>query len=285
LAEKANDVLLIPLSDMHSGSTTALFPDTEWRFKHSKYPPTGKQAAIYEHFIKCAEWVKENRKKKRLIIVNNGDAIEGIHHYTLQLTSQIEQEQEDVHVHLMQKFMKACGFDKNKGDLLYYVSGTETHTNNSENFIARQLGAEQNPDGSDLWDFLPLEINGRLTWFLHQGAGPGKGANMGDALRIWLKNKYWEIIERNYWDGKERLPDLIFMGHYHVPLHTIYSHYNFDMHALILPSWQMKTRFGYRVAAAEPERVGMASVEISKTGGITVNKTMLMKMPDETIVV
>lgn len=280
---KAKDILLIPLADMHSGSTTALFPNMTWRFKHGDYMPRSKQISMYDHFMECARWVKANRKDKRLIIVNNGDAVDGIHHHTLQLTTQLTYEQVNVHIYLMNEFLKAAGFEKNKGDLLYYVSGTEIHTNNEEDYIARELGAEQNPDGSDLWDFLPIELNGRLLWFLHHGAGPGKGANMGDSLRLWMKNKYWEALEESYYGEKMRLPDFVISGHYHVPMHVIYNHHYSDMHGMILPAWQMKTRFGYRVAASDAERVGMSSIIISANGDIKVNPPMLMKQPDETV--
>lgn len=278
------DTLLALPSDMHSGSTMALFPHYRdlqggfWQFKHTRYTPSCKQCDLADHWDACADKTAMARMGKRLIIVGMGDSVDGKHHQTLQLATHNPDEQMEVHVWLMQRFMKRVGFDRSRGDKFYVLSGTETHTQEKEDYIARELQAENNPDGSDIFDFLPLEINGKLFWFLHQGAGPGKGANIGNSLVSWMKNKYFELLEAG-----QRIPDAVISGHYHVPVYTTFTRNYKTIHGVILPPFQLKTRFGYKVAAAERENIGLSTIDISANGNIVVNKPYLMVQKDEVI--
>jgi hypothetical protein len=273
----------VPISDLHSGGSTALFPHYRelqggfWQFQHTRYTPSGKQCDMADHWDFCADETAKARLDKRMIIVLAGDMIDGKHHQTLQLTTHDPHEQGQINIWLMQRFMKRAGFEKNRGDLLYMVTGTESHTGEVEQEIAKELGAEPHPE-SDAFDFLPMDIHGKLFWFLHQGAGPGKGANKGETLRNWLKNKYWELLEDN-----KRIPDYIISGHYHNPVKTSYERPNKMIHGMILPSFQLKTRFGYKVAAAELEKIGIRTVDIGADGEIKTNEMLRMRMRDETV--
>lgn len=281
---KDKDTLVVPISDLHSGGATALFPHYNqlengfWQFKHTRYIPSGRQCEMAEHFDYCADRIAEMRDGKRLIIVENGDAIDGVHHHSLQLATHNPDEQMDVHVWLMQRFMKRAGFEKNKGDLLYVIAGTETHTKEKEDYIARELGAENHPDGADLFDFLELRINGRLVWFMHEGAGPGRGVNQGNALRNWMRDKYWERLEEGL-----NIPDVVISGHYHVPVYDVYVRRHRVMHGLILPSFQLPTRFTRKVAAAALAKVGIYTLEISRDGNVQINEPILMKYRDDAV--
>jgi len=158
---------VVSLSDMHSGSSVALFPDRFVQFGKDgpNHTPSDNQRRMHDHWIKCAEYVRDNRKGKKLIIVHNGDAIEGIHHNSLQVVSPSWDDHVDIHVELMNEFLKVAGFAKNKGDLLYYVSGTESHTANKEERIANEMNAEHYDDE------LRLRVNGRDLWYTHHGSG------------------------------------------------------------------------------------------------------------------
>ena len=278
------DTLLACPSDMHSGGSTALFPHYNqlqggfWQFKHTRYMPSGKQCDLANHWDDCADKTAIARQGKRLIIVGMGDMIDGSHHHTLQLATHNVDEQKDVHVWLMQRFMNRVGFDRSRGDKFYVLSGTEVHTGDKEDYIAKELQAENNPEGSEIFDFLPLDINGKLFWFLHQGAGPGKGANIGNSLVGWMRNKYFELLEQGL-----RIPDAIISGHYHVPVYTTFTRNYKTMHGIILPSFQLKTRFGYKVAAAERENIGLSTINISADGVIQVNKPYLMQGEDKVL--
>lgn len=268
---------------MHTGSTTALFPhhkilkDGFWQFKHTRYVPSGLQCDLWTHFEKSAAAIatKQKKERKRLIVVVDGDATDGDHHGTLQLATRNPLEQKDIHVFIMTWFLNKIGFAKNKGDLLFYVSGTETHVGEIEDVIAEEMNAERPAFSSGVFDFLPLEINNRLLWFLHHGRSPGTSYNKGDAIRNFLKRIYWE-----YTDKGKRVPDAVISGHYHVPVKTSYDYDWNIMHGMILPAWQTKTRYGYRVAPSESNKIGMAEIDISADGLMHFPKPDIMELED-----
>ena len=276
-------VHLVPISDLHSGGSTALFPHLNelplggWQFQHNLVTPSAKQCDMALHWDYCADATATARNGKRMIIVLNGDMVDGIHHHSLQLMTHRPEEQAEVNIWLLKRFVTRAGFDKQKGDLLYMVSGTETHTGDVEYKIGEELGAEPH-DHLGAYDFLPLEINGKLFWFLHQGSGPGRGPNKGDQVRLWLKNKYWQLLEEG-----QRIPDYIISGHYHDPIYNTYVRPNHTMHGMILASFQLKTRFGYRIAAVEREKIGIRTIDIGISGEITTNAPLFMTMPDDTV--
>ena len=181
------DVIKVSLSDMHSGGITALFPDYPMTFRYDdKYSipvgPNPAQKAIYQHFIKCADEIKKMSKGKKLIVVHNGDAIEGYHHNTVQVVSPSPKHHSEIHIELMETFLKRIGFSVKNGDELHYTSGTESHTGWEEFGISQHFNAL----GAKYHDELKMKINGREIWYTHHGANAGKGANEGNAHRNWL---------------------------------------------------------------------------------------------------
>lgn len=268
------DTLLLSLSDMHSGGTTALFVNRFWQGKHQNHTPNAQQAEIYKHFEACAEYGKTARKNKRLIMVHNGDAIEGVHHGSIQAITPIKDEQSEIHIELMDTFLQCVKFDRKAGDRLYYTSGTESHTNNKEDKIAKDLPTEKNEDGGRVWDFLELNINGRKVWYLHHGKGRGSGANEGNTLRNWLKDIYWECVKRNI-----EPPDVVVSGHTHQPSYNTYVIRHNDgfhtIHGIICPSWQSKTRYAWKVAPVDVNEIGAVYMEIKADGEIRPPKFLL----------
>lgn len=294
--KESNDIYVLPVSDLHAGSTAAVFPywygqdlgispppqmrdSGTWRFKHSIYTPTNKQIGLFSTFTECAKQIAEKRKGKRLVILGNGDMIDGAHHGTHQLATHNIGEQREVAVFLLKYLFSLVGFDKSKGDKFFMVQGTESHDGDEEDSIASQLQAETYRDRESVGDFLQLDINGKLFWLLHQGAGVGKGMNKGNALRNWMKNKYIERLEEGL-----RPPDVVMSGHYHEPWYEPLARNNkIVMHGMILPAWQLKTRFGYRVAAAEFERVGFYPVKVFGDGRILVDNVFIKRQSEEVI--
>lgn len=267
------DTLVVCLSDMHSGSSVALFPDKLYKFNLERnHTPTEAQQRIYKHFLRCAVEAKRLRKGKRMIVVHNGDAIEGFHHQTTQVLTAVMQEQRDLHIYLMRRFLTHAGFDPALGDKVIYIKGTEIHTKEGEEKIAFEMGAEYRMAP----DFVNMEINGRLIWFFHEGAGDSEGQNAGDALRLWLKRRYWDLVNR-----RRIIPDMIVSGHYHKPIYSTYVQRRdtgfHTMHGMILPSWQMKTRHTWRKFPATVNEIGAAFFEVSAAGDLRTPSFMLME--------
>lgn len=257
------DTLIVPLSDMHSGGDTALFPNRFWQFKHSNHTPTAKQKMIFRHFDKCAEYVKKHRQDKRVLVVHNGDALEGVHHSTLEVVTFLRDEQVDIHLELMDYFLNKIGFDGRKGDKLYYTIGTEAHTADKEDRIAKELPVQKTDDGGHVHQELLLNVNGRRVLFLHHGPKRGEGATEGNPLRAWLGRMYWTNLAK----GRPQ-PDLVFTGHWHTPAYNTYVHNWQTIHGIISPSWQAKTRYAHEKVPETVNEIGAIVVEVKADGEI-----------------
>lgn len=259
------NTLVVKMADMHSGGSTALFPDTIRYFLNQRnHTPSKNQMGIFQHFEKCARLVSVLRKKKRLIIVHNGDAIDGVHHHSPQVVTTNKNEQIDLHVELMKHFMKLAKF--NSGDRIYYTKGTEVHTEDNEDLIGKKLGAVMNGD-LYAFDELHLNINGKVFWFAHKGPSAGKGANEGNALHnfirdIWIDHKTNGI----------KPPDVAVFSHVHTPRWRMFSKIIkgkiVKMEGWIIPSWQRKTRYAHGIAAMQVNSIGMGFSEVTKKGDI-----------------
>lgn len=288
---KIKDTLLCVLSDMHTGGSTALFP--------KKFIGSGREAHLqHQNDVQreiCPTWirlmgeVKAARKDKRLIIVNLGDAIDGRHHDTTQLTLFKEKDQADAHVELMGQFMDAVQFSKRSGDELYYVKGTETHVKDNENDMAKALGAVEigefnTGDGTKplyISEILHLNINGLNNAFFHHGKSRGSGPNEGNALRNFLR----DIRDER---EKEGLPliDVLWSGDTHA--HTIATHErrqpNGNYHVfygIICPSFQSKTRYAYKKVAMAINSIGGVYSRISVDGAFGLPKFAVKVTQDQ----
>jgi hypothetical protein len=265
------DTLIIVLSDLHSGSTKALFPNRQWQGKHQNYLPTEKQRGVWKHFEQCASLGAKMRRGKRLIIIHDGDAIEGIHHETREIVTLIPAEQVEIHVELMDHFMRKVGFNRKAGDRLFYVTGTEAHTGDWEDVIGEDLGAEKNEAGIRCFDNLELDVNGRLIWCAHHGPGKGEGANEGNSMRNWLKNIYFDRLKHGL-----PIPDVVMTGHRHGVLYNTFVMDFKTIHGMNIPSWQMKTRYVYLRAPMSVNEVGAVYIEIGVDG--TIKQPYVLRM-------
>lgn len=257
---KKQDVLITVLSDTHSGGTTALFPNYKMEFgkdKNRNHTPNSKQLKMYDLFLRAAQYAKANKTGK-MVLVHNGDAIEGIHHQSIEIVSPVWDDHVEIHKELIGTFLQKSGFARNKGDRLYYTIGTESHTANKEEKIADELNA----DG--IFQHVEIDVNGRLVWFLHHGPAKSKGANEGNTLRNFLKDIYWSCKKNNV-----RPPDVVFTGHTHTPCYNTYVFDFHTIHGIICPSFQSKTRYAYGVAPVERNEIGASFLKITADGLIT----------------
>ena len=264
---KIQDTFIVNISDMHCGSSRAIFPNHFMQFEHTNYTPTDTQKKIHAHWLKCADYARQNRKSKRMIIVHNGDAIEGIHHGSIQAVSPSWDDHVEIHLELMDEFLKRAGFSKKNGDELNYLSGTESHTADKESGIAKDLKADHYEHEFE------MKINGRRLWYTHHGAGAGDGANEGDGYRNWLKRIYWNCVK-----GKKPIPDMVVTGHFHKPVYNIYVQDYHLLHGMMLPSWQMKTRYAYKAAPFQRNDIGMSFYDVTVDGDIRVHKPLIMEI-------
>lgn len=275
MPKEQKDILLVPMSDLHSGSNNALFVNRFWQGRNGvNHTPTSRQEAIYRHFEKIGREIRKARKGKNLVVVHDGDAIEGVHHNNVDVATRNVSEQCDLHVEIMAEFKRMV--DWQRGDKLYYVAGTETHTGETENGLADAVGAQQYPDGWYVCDHLELVLHGQPIWFVHHGPGAGKGANEGNGVRNWLRDAYWDAKKEN-----KTPPAMIITGHVHQPTYNTYvvndnGQYK-TVHGVICPSWQAKTRYAHQKAPLAVNKIGSVIIEIKADGEIKTPKFLIQE--------
>jgi len=271
---KTKDVLQVVLSDLHSGSNYALFVDRIWEGRQGNtHAPNSMQIKIRRQFNTFAKLVKDKRRGKRVRLIHNGDALDGDHHASNDVCTRDSLQQSEIHIEIMSQFQKAIGWQR--GDELYYTKGTQTHVNEFEDHIAKEMNAVTNGDRY-VHDILRLETNGVMSWFVHHGPKAGKGANEGNGLYNWLKHAHYDEMK----DGN-RSPDIIYTGHVHQPTYTAFGYrdegFTFRlMHGVILPSWQAKTTYAWQKAPMERNRIGGVVHEIKADGTICVPEFCVM---------
>jgi hypothetical protein len=166
------------------------------------------------------------------------------------------------------------GFDKEAGDLLYFVAGTPAHAGETEERIAKDFYDQIQPYTITrcVWPVLHLDINGRYCFFAHHGPTGGRGRNKGNSLRARLK-AIWD----DYRDAGKRTPDLVVFADKHKRTQeSLFVDGLLAMHGVICPPWQAKTDFVYRIAPDELTNVGGTIIEIGVDGTIRPPEFVLM---------
>ena len=268
---KIQDTLLVALGDTHCGSPLGLIRYKQWDLKGVNATPNEFQKILWNHFDESAKHIKKISKGRRLIIVHNGDAIEGIHHNNRQVMTLYENLHKEIHVDAMDHFLKKSGFNRKRGDELFYVDGTPSHVNESEDAIAKDLKAKKVP-------ILKLNVNGVRFLFIHHGASPGQPKSKGTSLR----NKIHGLAIQNSFRGKP-IPRYVIYSHKHTKTHSSFEDEGVLVDGFILPAYQGKTEFAYKVVPDANTDIGMLLFDIKATGDSTWDWRTLEVDQDEEI--
>jgi hypothetical protein len=215
----------------------------------------------------CGEYIKNKFPDHQKIVIHNGDAIEGLHHRTIQLAAPMEEDHVLIHIDVMEHFLSALDFQVKNGDELYYGSGTEAHTGYTEARIARHF----EPLGAKYYDELKLSQYGKNIWFVHQWRGAGDGANEGNAVNNGLRAMYYNSLKEGW-----KMPDLTIGSHYHKSTMGSYSQNWETYYGIVTPSFQIKTRFGQSVSAFQRNDIGVGLFETSQNGLLKIHKPILL---------
>lgn len=224
------------------------------------------QKPLHDHMLKCARHIKKAYAKHKKIIVSNGDAIEGVHHHTIQLSAPMIDDHVLIHQALMEEFLYESGFSVKNGDELHYISGTESHTRFTESSIVKYFETE----GAKFHDEFKSKQNGRNLWYVHQWASVGKGANEGNPISLALKSMYYDSLKEKW-----NMPDVVIGSHYHKASLGSWSQDWQTFYGMVSPSFQLKTRFGQKVAPFSRNDIGIGLIEVSAEGLIGVLRPLL----------
>lgn len=248
---KFKDATVAHLCDLHSGGSTALCQRGQVQLlSGGYYTPSYLQGLIREQWREFIGTVKAARHKRRLIVVVNGDVIDGDHHDTVELITPVLKNQRDIASELIDEFLTGTDYSPKNGDSLRFTMGTPAHAGQiaeQEEAIAEDFGAVPFiPAGADtkaryLFPEVKLIVNGAKFYFRHQGPSVGRLVHTQEnALYRFLKNEYLKSLAGAY------LADYYTFAHRHQYAEaTFYKpSEGVKLHARIAPSWQMRTGYG-----------------------------------------
>lgn len=230
--------LLVIISDTHIGGSTAIStPTYTIHNRHDLEEQVVQANRLQSWLIECWNdfWQYvyhlqgKGKKARRLIVIHCGDCLEGVHHSSTQLMPEID-DQMKMALELLEPIRNKChGF--------YGIFGTPTHSgidNADESAIYNALNVDA------MGYQLTLDVDGVIHDFAHHGrAGkrPWTSAEAGIAAEVCI----------DYAQRGQRPPDYIWRGHNH-----IIDDSGLKLpatRAISLPSWQLKTSFGWRVGS------------------------------------
>lgn len=226
------------VGDLHVNSTVGLCPpvvhlDDGGRYSYSPY-----QRFIWTHWK--AFWGEIAALRKELgypvFSVINGELADNNHHATTQLITRNPADQ-------VKAALVACAPLLETSDHVAVIRGTEAHSGPSAAFdeeVAQEMGAVQTPEENYSWFHWMADFGGLFLDVAHH---PGHGH-----MRPWTRggdaNRLAADVMYRYAEQGMKPPDLVVRGHVHKPVDSYDNH---PTRAVVLPSWQLNTAFGYRI--------------------------------------
>lgn len=282
-------------SDKHSGSTLGLMPNEQFNLQDDNpIMPNGLQKILWQQYEECLDFIKEERKKSRLIWIENGDPVEGIHHQTTQVISGRVDEHEQLAINIFDHTFKKLKFGGD--DLAYMVAGTEAHAqsgNQSENRIAKDFDEfipkyteSSGKNNRFVWDKLLLNINGVEFDVTHHGASVGSRAwTTENGMYNKIKSFYFEVVEDSYSGVERTLPRYWVRSHLHQFVQATYDGKCGSITGIVTPSFQFKTGFGQKVAGDRLSDIGLIVYVIEADGSSRMIPVMARYRQDKVQVI
>jgi hypothetical protein len=255
----ADTLLIAVVSDLHCGGTTALCPpqvalDDGGHYTHSK-----AQRWLWDGWHRYWESVEKQRDKLKadLIVVCNGDAVDGNHHGTTQILSGNPTAQAAVLNEVLRAPLAL------EPTALLFVRGTEAHVGPSAAFeerVAVGLKKDGRPvitdveSGTASWWKWVAEFQDVKLDFAHHG-------KIG--IRPWTKmtavnSAAYEIWSEAHMRG-ERHPDLAVRSH----MHRYADTYNaYPTRLIQTGAWQLATAYVHKIAPNTLADIGAITIVI-----------------------
>jgi hypothetical protein len=280
------DTVVAVISDMQVGSTVALCPPKWQLYDGGTHHASPAQMIIRRQWIHSAKVTKdllnEGRGRKRLVLVLNGEPIDGDHHDSPQIITKNTGEQIDMAISLIDEWLQLVEYEPKRGDCMYLVRGTSAHEKGEAiERIGRDLdgvvpyrkdSSSTTKDGRYHYQKLRRTVNGKLFHIAHHGFSRGSRAwTSENSISYALKSMYFTGIDYGY-----DIPDFVIRSHKHVFTQAYYYGRQKAMYGCQTPCWQLKTHFGNMVAANEDiNTIGMINFDVLKSGATQVHPEIL----------
>jgi len=243
---------IITVSDLHVGSTAGLCLPRTMVVDQGSYSPNKYQKTLRKYWVHFwREWVPEMVKGAKLVaLVINGDAIDGVHHGTVNIISNSLEVQEKAAVELIQEIREIC---PKKIDEIYIIKGSEAHTEvngQCEERIAKQVGAvplDKESASYQRW----IELEDVVFQFAHNIGVTSSAAYETSAP---MRELVAALTEAAQWG--QPLPDVVVRSHRHrfVPVAIPSQHGRIQ--CVITPGWQLRTPHVERIDRMRMPHIG-----------------------------
>ena len=244
---KGNAPNLIVFSDIHAGCRLGLCPPAGANLDDGGiYLPSRLQSITWEWWQEFwNDWVPLVCRNEPYDVVNNGDALEGVHHNSTTQISHNLNDQFRIAMEILEPIVA-------KARKYYHIRGTEAHAGSSgveEERLAKALGAVPNNEGQyaryEIWKRVG-DANGPLVHAMHHIGHTGSVAYESSALQAALTAEFVEA-------GKNRVepPDYVVRAHRHRYLKVQNPSRRSEAATIVTPGWQLKTPFAYGIAGGQ----------------------------------
>jgi hypothetical protein len=230
--------LICIAGDLHTNSTVAVSPDEMELDDGGIFKPSPPQQWINERWEEF--WTAADQRKNEYgvetVVILTGELADDNRHPTTQMISKHSAD-------IGKAALKVLELPQLVADRVFVTRGTEAHVGLSggiDENLARAIHATPDSTGRYARWSLRVEVDGyRIDAAHHPGTSWGRPWTRGaDA------NRLAQMVIDPYVRQNVPLPHLIVRGHTHKPSDSYDNH---PARAVILPSWQLSTSFGYRL--------------------------------------
>lgn len=248
-------VLLAAVSDLHCGSTVGLHPQSATQLDDGgSYTPTPAQGWLWARWREYWDTVKRQAKGHQLVVLLNGDLLDGDHHGTTQIISRHPGVQVDVLLRVLEVPLAL------KPAHVIVVRGTEAHVGQSasgEEAVAKALASRgvpvvRTPGGQFSWWHFVGELGGCRVSATHHGLVGSRSWTRASGANSLAAMVFYEHAARG-----ERHPDVAIRSHRHKWADSGDNH---PVRVLQSPAWQLQTGYAHKVAAESLADIGGLTV-------------------------
>lgn len=234
--------MAVLVSDQHIGCRLGLCPAEGVPMDDGGlYTPSKAQKVVWEWWKEFGAWIKKNTAGEPYYLINNGDALEGVHHGSVTQWSQNMEDQRRAALTILRPMVRAAsGY--------YHIRGTEAHVGKSgqdEESIAKDLGAIPNDDGQHARWNLWLRLGRYLLHFTHHIGTVHSPMSEATAVHGELIHSF---VEAGRWGDEP--PDLIARSHRHRHYEVRFATDKGYAVGVVSPAWQLKTPFVHKMSGA-----------------------------------
>ena len=262
---------IVCIADTHIGSMTGLCPadgiNLDGGATFAPNPFVKEMWRVWLHF--WGKYVPEvTRGASQVIVVHNGDIIDGNHHNAVDFISNVN-DQESAAIQLFRPVAKRWP--------LYIIRGTEVHcdkSNQSTERIAAALGAVRDETiNSASWLQLWLQVEGVVLQFAHHIGVTSSAAYESSAP---MRELVAGLVESTQWGAP--MPDVVVRSHRHRYIKVEIPSHKGSIQATITPAWQLRTPFVERIDRMRMPHIG-GLVMLCEDGKCQINHIIYPVQP------